>query len=141
MQVGTGVATTLGTGSTGSGTTVTVVATTGTELGLGTITGGLALALGGGYLIGDFIGVSRDAELQPNGVNSWNTVTLSQRGVGNVSYDEILDMLTPEARKDKKKMCEELLALIKKLRNEGKCDLADKAKSTWKDKCRGVRGQ
>jgi len=38
-------------------------------------TGYMGLSLAGGYLIGDLIGVSRDAELQPNGVNSWNNAT------------------------------------------------------------------
>jgi RHS repeat-associated protein len=66
----------------------------------------------------------------------------AQRGKGNVSYDEILNEAykNPAARKDKDKLCEELRDLMDKYRKEGNTSMYEKAKSTFKDKCRGWRG-
>ena len=71
-------ATTAGTGTAcGPGTTITIVGTTGPEIGIIPIIVGIGIAGGGGYVLGSVICVGRDAEIQPNGVNSWSTVTCS----------------------------------------------------------------
>jgi hypothetical protein len=70
-------------------------------------------------------------------------VNLAQRGKGNVSYDEILNMAYTEnsnTKSSKDELCSKLRELMDRFRKCGNNEMYDKAKSTWKDKCRGWRG-
>jgi len=167
LETGGGVATAATVTVGGTATTVTVAGTGATVTGTGVASvagvgiGTVAVGVGGAVVVGGAIGYGASQLPVVGGgtvADFYGDViydvfyskpvplvqNMAQRGVGNVSYDEILNMVyarNPNARKRKDELCAELLALIRELRNRGKCDLADKAKSTWKDKCRGPRGR
>jgi len=70
-------------------------------------------------------------------------VNMAQRGKGNVSYDEILQIAYSEdqqARRNKDALCRKLKELMERYKSCGNTAMYEKTRSTWKDKCRGWRG-